>query len=148
MSDILRTFIIPADQADLARTIAATLDPVNCSDMFRTPLSATGTEPVTHFITSGPVSQAFAALVPYSVWQWQTPDLDETGEWVEVEHRDGHPEKTHEMCIEAGLDVPLAAIEVLYLSSDVTNEDPFVAMGRRGLQLAWPVEPTDEPEAS
>ena len=143
--DIFRTLVVTSDEAPLARAICSTLDPVNYSNEFKTPLSPTGDEPATHYISSGGISEGFAALVPYSVWQWQTPDLDESGQWVEVEHRPGHPEKTSEMCIEAGLDVSTAAVEFLYATSDVTSQDPWTALSRLGLQLVRAPEPVEEP---
>jgi hypothetical protein len=143
--DIFRTLVVTSDEAPLARAICSTLDPVNYSNEFKTPLSPTGDEPATHYISSGGISEGFAALVPYSVWQWQTPNLDESGQWVEVEHRPGHPEKTSEMCIEAGLDVSTAAVEFLYATSDVTSQDPWTALSRLGLQLVRAPEPVEEP---
>lgn len=143
--DVYRNLIVPANQAPLARLIAATLDPVNCSDMFTTGLSPTGNEPATHYISSGGISERFAALVPFTVWA-QDPD----GQWVEVSHDPGKPEKTYELCIQAGLDVTLEAIEVMYASADVTAENPWAAMARMGLQLVRPPvpEPTTELHAT
>lgn len=143
--DIFRTLIVPADQAPLARLIAETLDPVNCSDMFTTGLSPTGDEPATHYISSGGISEGFAALVPFTVWA-QDPD----GEWVEVTHDPGKPAKTFELCLQAGLEVTLEAIEVMYASADVTAENPWMAMGRLNLQLVRPPvpEPTTELHAT
>jgi hypothetical protein len=144
--DIFRTLIVPADQAPLARLIAATLDPVNCQDMFTTGLSPTGDEPATHYISSGGVGEGFAALVPFSVWAQE----GDPPEWVEVSHDPGKPVKTFELCIQAGLEVTLEEIEDLYASSDVTNENPWAAMARMGLQLVRPPvpEPTTELHAT
>jgi hypothetical protein len=135
--DIFRTLIVPADQAPLARLIAATLDPVNCSDMFTTGLSPTGDEPATHYISSGGVGEGFAALVPFTVWAQE----GDPPEWVEVSHDPGKPAKTFELCIQAGLEVTLEAIEVMYASADVTAENPWAAMARMGLQLVRQPEP-------
>ena len=142
MSDVYRNLIIPADQAPLARLIAATLDPVNCQDMFTTGLSPTGDEPATHYISSGGVSEGFAALVPFAVWAQE----GDPPEWVEVSHDPGKPAKTYELCLQAGLDVKLQDIEVMYASADVTAENPWAAMARMDLQLVRPPvpEPTTE----
>ncbi len=128
--DIFRTLIVPADQAPLARLIAETLDPVNCQGMFQTGLSSTGDEPATHYISSGGISEGFAALVPFAVWA-QEPD----GQWVEISRDPGKPAQTFALCQQAGLEVTLEAIEVMYALGDVTAENPWVAMGRLGLQL-------------
>jgi hypothetical protein len=128
--DIFRTLIVPADQAPLARLIAATLDPVNCQGMFTTGLSPTGDEPSTHYISSGGISEGFAALVPFAVWA-QEPD----GQWVEISRDPGEPAQTFALCQQAGLETTLEAIEVMYASADVTAENPWAAMARMGLQL-------------
>lgn len=128
--DIFRTLIVPADQAPLARLIAETLDPVNCQGMFTTGLSPTGDEPATHYISSGGISEGFAALVPFAVWA-QEPD----GQWGEISRDPGKPAQTFALCQQAGLETTLEAIEVLYALADVTAENPWVAMGRLGLQL-------------
>jgi hypothetical protein len=139
--DVYRNLIIPADQAPLARLIAATLDPVNCQDMFTTGLSPTGDEPATHYISSGGISEGFAALVPFTVWAQE----GDPPEWVEVSHDPGKPAKTFELCIQAGLEVTLEAIKVMYASADVTAENPWAAMARMGLQLVRP--PVPEPKS-
>ena len=138
--DVYRNLIVPADQAPLARLIAATLDPVNYSQEFQTGLSPTGDEPATHYISSGGISEGFAALVPFTVWAQE----GDPPEWVEVSHDPGKPEKTHELCTQAGLEVTLEAIEVMFASADVTAENPWAAMARMGLQLVRP--PVPEPE--
>jgi hypothetical protein len=129
--DVYRNLIVPADQAPLARLIAATLDPVNCQGMFQTGLSPTGDEPATHYISSGGISEGFANLVPFTVWAQE----GDPPQWVEVSHDPGKPAKTFELCLQAGLDITLEAIEVLYASADVTAENPWMAMARMGLQL-------------
>jgi len=139
--DIFRTLIVTADQAPLARLIAATLDPVNCQDMFTTGLSPTGDEPATHYISSGGISEGFAQLVPFTVWAQE----GDPPEWVEVSHDPGKPVKTYELCLQAGLEVTLEAIEVMYASADVTAENPWAAMARMGLQLVRP--PVPEPKS-
>jgi hypothetical protein len=135
--DVYRNLIIPADQAPLARLIAATLDPVNCQDMFTTGLSPTGDEPATHYISSGGISEGFAQLVPFTVWAQE----GDPPEWVEVSHDPGKPVKTHELCIQTGLEVTLEDIEVMYASADVTAENPWAAMARMDLQLVRPPVP-------
>ena len=90
--------------------------------------------------SSGGISEGFAALVPFTVW---AQDLD--GQWVEVSHDPGKPAKTFELCIEAGLEVTLEDIEVMYASADVTAENPWAAMARMDLQLVRPPVPeTDD----
>jgi hypothetical protein len=114
--------------------------------MFTTGLSPTGDEPATHYISSGGISEGFAALVPFTVWAQE----GDPPQWVEVSHDPGKPAKTYELCIQAGLEVTLEAIEVMYASADVTAENPWAAMARMGLQLVRPPvpEPTTELRAT
>ena len=135
--DVYRNLIIPADQAPLVRLIAATLDPVNCQNMFTTGLSPTGDEPATHYISSGGISEGFAALVPFAVWAQE----GDPPEWVEISRDPGKPAQTFALCQQAGLETTLEAIEVMYALADVTAENPWMAMGRMGLQLVRPLVP-------
>jgi hypothetical protein len=146
MSDVYRNLMVPADQAPLARLIAATLDPVNCQNMFTTGLSPTGDEPATHYISSGGISEGFAQLVPFTVWAQE----GDPPEWVEVFYDPGEPVKTYELCLQAGLEVKLQDIGAMYDSADVTAENPWAAMSRMGLQLVRPPvpEPTTELHAT
>jgi hypothetical protein len=140
--DIFRTFIVTADDAPLARTIASTLDPAHSQGMFETPLSPTGAEPATHFISTGMVGEGFAALVPFAVWQLQ----GDPPEWEQTEYRPGDSFATLALCEQAGLEITLEQIEDLFADSDVTAEDPWVALGRLGLKLCTaPVDPATEP---
>jgi hypothetical protein len=143
--DVYRNMIVTAEEAPLARLVCSTLGGLPYEGMFEIGLSPTGDEPATHYISSGGVSEGFAALVPFTVWA-QDPD----GQWVEVSHDPGKPVKTHELCIQAGLEVTLEAIEVMYASADVTAENPWAAMARMGLQLVRPPvpEPTTELHAT
>jgi hypothetical protein len=109
--------------------------------MFEIGLSPTGAEPATHYISSGGVGEGFAALIPFAIWQWQTPELDETGGWFMVDYEPGDPFATLALCIEAGLEVTLEEIEDLYASSDVTDEPWQTALARMGLQLIRQPEP-------
>jgi hypothetical protein len=140
--DVYRNMIVPADQAPLARLICSTLGGMPYEGMFEVGLSPAGDEPATHYISSGGVSEGFAALVPFAVWAQE----GDPPEWVEVSHDPGKPAKTYELCLQAGLDVKLQDIEVMYASADVTAENPWAAMARMDLQLVRPPvpEPTTE----
>lgn len=127
--DIYRDMIIPAAQVALAREIAVTLDPAHNANMWITPLSPTGAEPATHFISSGLIPEAFAAMVPCVFWAW------ENDTWVETDAYPGDPITVFEACIAAGMTVTQDEIDDLFAEADVSDQEPFVAMGRMGLQL-------------
>jgi hypothetical protein len=140
--EAFRTLIVEAADAPLARTIAATLDPAHSQGMWETPLSPTGVEPATHFISTGFIGEGFATLVPFAVWQLQ----GDPPEWEQTEYRPGDSFATLALCEQAGLEITLEQIEDLFADSDVTAEDPWVALGRLGLQLcAPPVDAAPEP---
>jgi hypothetical protein len=135
--DIFRTLIVESADVDLARTIAATLDPAHSQGMWETPLSPTGAEPATHYISTGFIGEGFAALVPFATWAQEGDPL----EWVQTEYQPGDSFAVLAMCEEAGLTVTLEEIEDLFATSDVTAEDPWVALGRLGLQIVQPKSP-------
>lgn len=137
LMDVYRNMIVPADQAPLARLICSTLGGMPYEGMFEVGLSPTGDEPATHYISSGGVGDGFAALIPFTVWAQE----GDPPQWVEVSHDPGKPAKTFELCTQAGLEVTLEDIEVLYAFSDVTAENPWAAMARMELQLVRQPEP-------
>ena len=125
-----RTMIIPSAHAQLARDLAAAISPENATGMFTTPL--TDGQSVTHYISTGIVSEAFAQPLPCTTWA-----QDEDGAWVQTSHSPGDPQAIAD--IAASLDPPFpvtaAEIEVAFAASDISEQEPFVAMGRMGLAL-------------
>jgi len=135
MTDIFRTMILPADVTPLAQQIASTLSPAGAG-MWTTPLSPIAEGPATHYISTGYIGEDFAHMVPEQFWS-----QDETGEWVLVSSTPGDPVAVYEACTTAGMEVTLAEIEAVFAVADVTEQEPFVAMGRLGLVLVQ--EPLD-----
>ncbi len=132
MPDIFRTMILAADTIDLARELAASFGPGG-SGMWLTPLSADGTEPATHFISSGYIPEAFAYMVPSQTWA-----MDENGNWVMVSSDPGNPQAVYEAATAQGVICTLAEVEAVFNTADVTDEEPFAAMGRAGLKIVQP----------
>ena len=135
MTDIFRTLVLPANVTPLAQEIAATLSPGGVG-MWTTGLSPTGAEPATHFISTGFIPPEFAHMVPEQFWE-----QDETGAWVQTGSTPGDPVAVYEACTAAGMTVTLEEIEAVYAVADVTEQEPFVAMGRLGLVLVQSAEP-------
>jgi hypothetical protein len=127
--DEFRTLILPANVTPLAQEIAATLSPGG-SGMWTTGLSATGLPPATHFISTGFIPPEFAHMVPEQFWE-----QDETGAWVQTGSEPGNPVAVYEACTAAGMTVTLEQVEAIFAVADVTEQEPFVAMGRLGLVL-------------
>ena len=132
MSDIFRTMILAADTIDLARELAASFGPGGAG-MWQTPLSADGMDPATHFISSGYIPPAFAHMVPSQTWA-----LDEEGNWVMVSSEPGDPVAVYEAATAQGVICTLEEVEAVFATADVTDEEPFAAMGRLGLVIVQP----------
>jgi len=131
-----RTMIVTAADAPLARQIAETLSPEAGANMWISGLSADGTEPATHYVSTGAISPEFAALMPEQFWAYDS----ETDAWTMTDTIPGDPATLHGLCVAAGMTVTLGEIEAVFTHSDVTQQEPFVAFGRMGLQLVQTAE--------
>lgn len=99
-----RCMIVPAGTVEQCQALAAALTPAGAG-MWTTPLSPTGDEPATHYISSGLVDQLLADLL-------ESPDA-----------------------LAAGTGISLAEAQAILASSDVSQDDPHDAMNRLGLTL-------------
>ena len=125
----LRTIIIPASVQPNARALCKGLAGVPGDGMFVTGLSATGKAPATHYISSGPISHDMAALLPC-----KTVSKDKDGKAV-VTTAPGMPDAVPAMATKAGISTTKAKITALYAAIDVSDQEPFAAMARLGLQM-------------
>ena len=125
-----RTFLIPSAHVQLARDLASAISPENASGMFTTAL--TDGQSVTHYISTGIVSDAFAQPLPLTTWA-----QDEEGNWVQVSHWPGMPEAIAQMAaqLDPPFNVTAAQIAAAFDASDISEQEPFVAMARMGLSL-------------
>ena len=62
MSWTHRTLIVPTALVAAARELGAAISPAGAG-MYLTPLSPTGSEPATHWISSGLIDESFAAIL-------------------------------------------------------------------------------------
>lgn len=125
-----RTMIITAADAPLARQIAETLAPTGGAGMWTTGLSSDGSEPATHYVSTGIIDEQFAALMPEQFWS-----QDENGDWVMTDSIPGDPVMLFNLCVQAGMTITQQEVDDIFASSDVTAQEPFVAMGRMGLVI-------------
>lgn len=126
---MLRTIIIPAALQTKAQGLCKGLAGTAGDGMFITGLSATGNAPATHYVSSGPISDGMAALLPCaSVTQ------DSEGKDV-ITTTPGQPDAVPALAAKAGITTTLAQIKALYASIDVSDQEPFVAMARLGLKI-------------
>ena len=124
MSWVHRCMIVPVDHVDLARSLCATLAGEGGSGMFTTPLSPTGHEPITHFISSGAIEKPFADLLPLL-------SVDVTDAPLA-----GHPDHVCTLAHDAGMAVSYDDIVRLFSAVDVSAQPPHAALERLGLALS------------
>lgn len=125
----LRTIVIPASLQAKAQGLCKGLAGIAGDGMFATGLSATGNAPATHYVSSGPISDDMAALLPCtSVLQVDGKDVVTTSP--------GMPDAVPALAKKAGITTTITAIKTLYASIDVSDQEPFAAMARLGLQIA------------
>jgi len=137
--DIFRTLIIPANQVELARSIAGSFGSGG-KGMWITPLSSNGLFPASHYISSGYIPPEFAHMVPEQFWE-----QDEDGNWIGTGSNSGNPEAVYFAATEAGVVCTLADVEALFAAADVTEQEPFTAISRLNLDLTLVnVEPVEE----
>ena len=124
-----RCIIIPASAQAKAQALCAGLAGQAGAGMFVVGLSASGNAPATHYISAGPISSDMAALLPCtSVTQ------DAEGNGV-ITTTPGQPAAVPALAAKAGITTTLAQINALYASIDVSDQEPFAAMARLGLQI-------------
>ena len=121
-----RTIIVPAAFQQLAQGLCeAAAEGDAGKGMFTTGLSETGTEPATHYISSGPIYESFADLLPLTTF-------DEDGQPTT---RPGNVEAVEAIATHAGFTLPPGTIAALFDAIDVTELDPWAAMARLGVQI-------------
>lgn len=128
MSWVHRCLIVPAEHADLARVLCETLAGPGGAGMFTTPLSPTGQEPATHFISSGLLDEQFAQLLPLAEFQTDAEPVIYPGQ----------PELIAQMAADQGMVVTSEQVQALLAASDVTEQEAFTALARLGLQIVQP----------
>lgn len=121
-----RTIIVPAAFQQLAQALCeAAAEGVAGEGMFTTALSATGALPATHYISSGYIFDDFADILPLAT-------VDEEGN---VSIRPGNVAVVETMAAQAGITLPAGTIAALFSAIDVSDQEPFVAMARVGVQI-------------
>ena len=128
-----RAIIVPDALVTYAREISAAVAGPAGEGMYTTPLSATGQEPATHWISAGLISEDFAALLPLTTYP----------EDAEPITTPGNPDAVAALANEAGYTTTPEQVQALFDASDVTEQEAHEVMARLGLQMVQPVEPTN-----
>ena len=133
-----RTIIVPAQFQQLAQGLCeAAAEGDAGKGMFTTGLSETGTEPATHYISSGPIYESLADLLPLTTVAYEEEDTTETT-------RPGNVPVVEGLAAQAGIALPPGTIAALFDAIDATELGPWAAMARLGLVMVVAVDaPTD-----
>ena len=132
MAYIFRTLIVPAASVELARAIATSFGPGG-EGMWITPLSASGLDPASHYISTGYVPPDYGYLVPCQTWE-----QGEDGTWTMTGSEPGDPVAVYTAATAQGVVCTQEDVDALFAAADVTEQEPFVAMGRLGLTIINP----------
>ena len=127
--NLFRTMIVPDANVALARQLCAL--EAGGAGMLITGLSADGAAPATHYISSGECPPLIVQFCPVQTWEQQD------GVWVMTGSTPGDPQAVVDAAKAADPPVQctLAEIEDLFAAADITEQDPWVALGRLGLKL-------------
>ena len=127
MSELIhRVLIVPAAFQTLAQGLCEAMAEGDAGKgMFTTGLSPNGEAPATHYISSGGIAPEFADILPLTT-------MDEEGN---VSIRPGNVAVVETMAAQAGITLPAGTIAALFSAIDVSDQEPFVAMARLGLQI-------------
>ena len=124
-----RTIIVPAQFQQLAQGLcAAAAEGDAGAGMFTTGLSATGALPATHYISSGPIYESLADLLPLTTVAYEEEDAAETT-------RPGNVPVVEGLAAQAGITLPPGTIAALFYAIDVTELGPWAAMARMGVTV-------------
>ena len=127
-----RTIIVPAAFQQIAQALCeAAAEGGAGKGMFTTGLSETGTEPATHYISSGAIFDDLAALLPLTTVEPSTDD----GEPDMVTERPGNVAVVEGLAAQAGITLPPGTIAALFDAIDVTELGPWNAMARLGVHI-------------
>ena len=131
MSYTRRVIIVPAAFQQFAQGLCeAAAEGDAGKGMFTTGLSATGELPATHYISSGPIANEFGDLLPLTSFDEEGAPTTRPGDVATVEA----------IADQAGITLPAGTIAALFAAIDVTEQEPFTAMARLGVQIVQVAE--------
>ena len=133
MSELIhRALIVPAAFQTLAQGLCEAMAEGDAGKgVFTTGLSPNGEAPATHYISSGGIAPEFADILPLTT---VTPST-EIGEPDVITTQPGNVSAVEAMAAQAGITLPAGTIAALFSAIDVSDQEPFVAMARVGVQI-------------
>jgi hypothetical protein len=137
---VFRTIIAPVAAQGMAQALCAAFSPEAGVGMLTTLLAPQGSQVPTLCVSSGGISPAFADLLPLTTLT-TTFGADSSGEptaTTTTTTRPGNAAQVVELAAQLGMPVPLAYIEALLASIDVSAQEPFEAFARLGVHIVQP----------
>lgn len=136
-----RNMVVPAEHQPLAAELCGVCAGPIGEGMFVVGLSPTGEAPATAYVSSGYVSEGFAFVLPLDTYVTEIDPV--TGEPVIIHtHKDGDPAEVVRLAAENGLVVTEQQVADIMNAMDCTEQEPFTAFARLGLQLVQTSFPT------
>lgn len=124
-----RTLIVPAAVAENAKGLAKQFGPA-ADGMWTTALSPTGELPATHYVSAGHIGTEFADFLPC---KRVTHDAEGNAQIAETPANHAAFDAMAKAAKVAA--PPKAGFDALMAAVDVSDEDPWAAMTRLGLQM-------------
>lgn len=132
MSYVFRTMIVPDNLVATVRALADQFGPA-AQGMWTTPLSESGEEPATQWISSGYIGVEFASALPLTTLS--TDEEDNTV--LDTVYPD--PNVFYDLCEQSGIPPEYMPTEEelnsIFHAVMVSEEGPFAAMDRLGLKM-------------
>jgi len=138
---VYRTMIVTAADAVTARTIAEGIAPVSGAGMWTSALSPDGNAPATHYISTGSIGPEWGPMLPLATWELVYDEQHPEGVWTETSSYPGEPATLWAACQQYQIPVTEQQVLDLYANSDVTEQEPQIALARLGLQQVQAGEP-------
>jgi hypothetical protein len=120
-----RTIIVPKAKQALSQSLCAGLAGNAGAGMFVVGLSATGNAPATHYISSGLIDDSFANLLPLTSVDSKGVSTTTSGNSAGVVYLASQKE----------IVITLEQIAELFSAIDVSEQPPFIAMARLGIEV-------------
>jgi hypothetical protein len=125
MKWVNRCLIVPASQVAFARQLPAAIAGPSGVGMWTTPLSPTGAEPATHYISAGLIDEQFAALMPLTQYPADAEPIHTPGRAAIAAH----------LATQNGYVVTTEEVQALFDVCDSSEQGPYEALARVGLML-------------
>ena len=124
--------VVRAEDVVVARTIAEGISPVSGAGMWNVPVSPTGQAPATHYWDAGSIGPEWGPMLPLKTYQHLHQAPDE--QWVVTSSYPGDSAMLWAACQQYQIPVTEQQVLDLYAHSDVTSQEPAIALERLGLK--------------